>query len=277
MTISLRKLQLAFRHAILGDKKISLSSHIEQNGLTSKQRIQIYQNNVFFTLTAALKSIYPTIHQILAEPSFLAIAHHYIVRYPSNFGDISSFGMHFGKFLANSLATKSFPYLKEIANLEWAYHEVFHEEEVEYFELNKLKTVSAEKYSQIKFNLNPACRLLSCKYPILSIWQYYQQQKTSPFSPSLQAHHCEEHLRPVANDACGNPTPQREKILIIRRSSDITFEKLTEGEFALLSAFSKGLAFKQSHTLALKSDMTFNIEAYLKQAVLQKIIVDFYF
>jgi hypothetical protein len=266
MTISLRKLQLAFKNTLLGDEKISLRSHIEQNGLTPKQRIQIYQNNVFLTLTTALKNTYPTIHQILTEPSFLAIANHYIARYPSNFGNISSFGMHFGKFLTNFPAIKSLPYLKEIANLEWAYHEVFHEEEVEYFVLDKLKTVSAEKYSQIKFNLNPACRLLSGQYTILPIWQYYQQQKTPPFLPPLRA-----------QDARCNPAPEREKILVIRRSLDITFEKLTEGEFALLSAFSKGLVFKQAHTLALKSDMTFNVGNYLRQAVLQKIIVDFYF
>ena len=116
--------------------------------------------------------------------------------------------------------------------------------------MNKLKKIPVEKYEQIKFKLNPACRVLSCQYAIL------------------------EHYQSLAK-AAGDFHKKKENILIIRRSLDITFEQLTAGEFALLSAFNKGLMFKKACALALKSDITFNVESYLKQSVLQKIIVDF--
>ena len=259
MPLSLHKLQTAFQQALLTPEKTSLSSYIHQNGLTTNQRISIYQNNIFFTLTSALKNTYPIVYQLTGESFFSTIAKHYIFNYPSTFTDLNLFGLRFGKFLSIFPETKSLIYLKEMALLEWAYHEVFREEEVEQFDFDKLRTISENRYDQLKFKLNPACRLLACQYPVLSIWKDCQEQLVN------------------RTDIENNLDKKEEKILIIRRSLDITFEKLKEGEFALLSAFGKGLTFKKACALALKSDMAFNIESCLKQSVLQKIIVDFYF
>lgn len=259
ISLSLHKLQIAFQHALLTPEKTPLSAYIHQNGLTANQRIQIYQNNLFFTLTSALKKTYPTVYQLAGESFFSTIAKHYMIRYPSTFADLNFFGIHFGKFLAIFPVTKSLVYLKEMALLEWACHEVFREKEVEHFDLDKLKIIPENRYHQLKFKLNPACRLLACQYPILSIWKRCQKQPVNRM-------HIENNL-----------AKKEEKILIIRRSLDITFEKLKEGEFSLLSAFGKGLTFNKACALALKSDRTFNIENYLKQAILKKVIVDFHF
>lgn len=255
--LSLPALQEHFKNSIFENASDTLDSYICENGLAAKQRLQIYRNNVFITLTKALQAIYPAIKQLVGEAFFKGVAREYITQHPSNAISLCGFGHSFADFLTYFPPIQALPYLPDVACLEWAYHEVYGERDNAPFDLDRLKTLSEEKYAEIKFKLLSASRLLASQFPILQIWQICQVKNNN-----------DEEKVELAKEG--------EEILIIRRQFEIMFEKVTVGEFALLSAFSRGEKFKEACALALQIEPGFDIDSCLQKRLLDNTIVDFY-
>ncbi|KTD18757.1 Uncharacterized protein conserved in bacteria [Legionella lansingensis] len=253
MSIPLSKLQSDFRDIIFHDEETEIYSFVNENGLTAKRRLQIYQNNIFETLTDTLKSIYPTILKLVGDNFFIATAHEYIHNYPSESGDLAQFGRMFDHFLAEFSPAQRLIYLPEVAQFDWACHEVFHAAFHEPFILAKLEAIPEECYGQIKFQLHPASRVLFFQFPILRIWQICQDEESND----------EVRLEEGGND-----------ILVIRRQLGIEFEKLSKGEAVFLHALLQGAIFADACALALRADPEYNVNTYLQNCLSNGTIVD---
>lgn len=251
----LHNLQTDFKNSVIKNEENLLEKYILENGLTAKSRLQIYRNNIFTTLTEALKNIYPVIESLVGEAFFAGAASHYMTLHPPISGDLNEFGHLFSEFLLQFKPAQSLPYLSDIARLEWAYHEVFSEEESSLFDLGKLATVPEEKYNIIQFQLHPACRLLSSAFPILDIWRVCQVKDD------------DEGIVDLAEGG--------QELLIIRRQLEVTFEKLSKGEFALLNALKKGALFADACSDALYVESDIDINLCLQKHLLQCSIVSF--
>lgn len=252
--LPLHDLQKQFKHLYFNEDNNLLDHYIYQNGLSTKNRLQIYHNNFSISLTECLQNIYPTIQKLVGEEFFIGTATQYILQYPPTSGDIHTFGNYFAKFLANFPAAQSLPYLSEMAQFEWMHHEVFHEEDCDLFDIMKLKIVSEEKYGDIQFKLHPSARLFACKFPIIHIWKICHETNNQ--------------------DEMVNLEEGGENVLIIRHHLEITFERLSAGQFALLTAFENGLIFEKACAIALQAEPEFNINSFLQKHLLCGTIVD---
>jgi hypothetical protein len=179
-----------------------------------------------------------------------------MTQYPSISRNIYDFGDRFPLFLESLSAISSLPYLSDMARLDWAYHQVLHEAENRPFDMHALQSISPEKYPVLKFSLKSASRLLASRFPLLKMWCLCREK--------------EEEL--VHLDEGGH------QLLIMRHVSlTMTIEKLTAGEFVLLSAFKAQLSFEKACVLALKAEPVFNIEVFLQKQILAGTIAAFSF
>lgn len=251
----LHNLQSDFKNSVITSEENSLEKYIFENGLTAKNRLQIYRNNIFTTLTETLKNIYPVIESLVGEDFFAGVASHYMTLYPPISGDLNEFGHLFPEFLSQFKPAQSLPYLCDVANLEWAYHEVFSEERGSLFDFEKLEAVPEKKYNIIKFKLHPASRLLSSSFPILDIWRLCQVRN--------------------GNEETVDIAKGGQEIFIIRRQLEVTFEIVSKGEFALLSALKNGALFADACSDALRAESGIDINHCLQKHLLQCSIVSF--
>ncbi|MGH8532771.1 MAG: HvfC/BufC family peptide modification chaperone, partial [Gammaproteobacteria bacterium] len=172
--LALHKLQTQFAQAMFDpDAKGSVLA-IRANGLSAARRLQVYCNNVFASLTGALRACYPVIDRLLGERFFDWAAKHYIRDYPSTSGNLHDFGREYAGFIRAFPPAAELAYLADVARLEWAYQEVFHAPEPDVFHLDELSSVPPDRYGELRFKLHPASRLLVSEYPILHIWQVNQ-------------------------------------------------------------------------------------------------------
>jgi hypothetical protein len=255
---SLVELQRHFIAAIIDEVPTVLleSVHDTESGLNARQRMNIYKNNVFATLTDALKKTYASILSLVGEEAFTVVARKYITQYPSISRNLYDFGDKFSLLLESLSATVSLPYLSDMAQLDWMYRQVLHETENTPLDMHALQSISSEKYPALKFNLKSASRLLASRFPLLKMW-----------------HLCRGKAEEIVHLDEGG-----DKLLITRHASlAMTIEKLTEGEFALLSAFKEHLPFEKACVLALQAEPVFNIEAFLQKQVLTGMIAAFSF
>jgi hypothetical protein len=117
---ALPDLQRSFVDAIVTGDASGLAGAVIGNGLTPAQRIQVYRNNTFITLTEALAATYPAIVRLVDRSFFNYAAAQYI---PGNLPDrpcLFEYGGNFGAFLAGFAPVADYPFLPDVARLEWA-------------------------------------------------------------------------------------------------------------------------------------------------------------
>jgi len=252
---ALRDLQQGFAGAVLDDASDGFDQAVIANGLTGARRLQIYHNNFYISLTDALVAVYPVISRLVGDEFFRYMARAYIQAHPSVSGNLHDFGDQFALFINGFAPASELVYLSDVAKLEWAYHVVFHAAECAYFDVAKLHQISEQQYEQLTFSLNPASRLLTSDYPILTIWQANQADNFDDSGIDLNT--------------------GGSKILVIRRNRQVEFESLSNGEYVFLEALAQGINFSTACKLSIQADPECTVEQYFQNHVQAKTIIDF--
>lgn len=210
----LREIQEQFARHLQGlPTSPEIADQIEFNQLENRQRLQVYQNNYNLSLTSNLAAIYPVIEKLVGEQFFKYACNEFIKNYPSRHGNLHEYGAEFAEFLNSFDAASSLAYLADMARLEWAYHQVFHEATAPEFDIQALQQVDENQYPDIIFFLHPASRLLACRYPVTKIWQANQ----------------------VDNPEQINLTQKDYFFLVGRRNNENIFQALNKLDFDFLS------------------------------------------
>ena len=173
------------------------------------------------------------------------LARRFVREYPSRSGNLHEFGRELARFLENLPDLSELPYLPDVAALEWALHEVFHEAEVRPFDW---ATVTDPE--NVKVHLHPAARLIASRYPILAIWEANQAE-----DPGL-----------VDLDAGGD------WLIVFRNDLERQILRLTAGEFALLGALAQGMTLGEVCEAALAAEPRLDLAAAMGRFVASRFL-----
>lgn len=228
---------------------------IAPGNFSGQRRLQIYRNNVFASLTEALRDVFPVVARLVGEGFFSYAAHEYIVLHPSRTGNLHDFGAFFSSFLQEFQPAQALPYLPDIATLEWAWHGVFHAADHPPLSLDDLAQVPPERYPALRFRMTPASRLVSSDYPILRIWQVNQEDFAGEQTVDL--------------DSGGD------KLLAVRPENQVVVLPLSDGEFELLNVLAGGDSLDRACEAALAVEENLDIPSYLRAHVLSGALVGF--
>jgi hypothetical protein len=254
---TLRELQQGFARAVFDIRAAErFVPQVRVHGLSGPRRIQVYRNNLFANLSAALVATYPVIQRLVGEAYFQQVATAYVREFPSVSGDIHRYGDHFGEFLGQRPGTVDHPYLTDVAALEWAYHQVFHSARAPGLDLETLSNIPQADYPFLRFRLQPAARLLASPYPILRIWQVNQNDWRGDQSVSLSEGSV--HL------------------IVEREAFQVVLQPLEVGEYALLQRLNKGETLTEAHAWATDTEPSFNLGTTLRRLVAQGTLVEAY-
>lgn len=146
-----------------------------------EQQIAIYQNNARGALQACLKQIFPMCCKILGENYFKQIAKAYIYEKPSTEYDLNHYGDLFSDFIEKTCLIRpelsEYSYLKDLAQLEWYYHDVYYVENSSAFDFQAFASLTPEQQNNCRFVLAPCVRFLSSSFPVFSIWETNLQNR----------------------------------------------------------------------------------------------------
>ena len=246
----LRELQQVFSQHVFSDSGTPFSTQIRANGLSGSRRLQIYRNNTYLNLTAALQSTYPVVERLVGEGFFRYAAHRYITQYPSTSGNLHEFGATFAEFLSAFEPAAELGYLPDMARLEWCYEKVYFAPWPPPLDLKSLESIPPAHYDALRFTFNPACRLLASDYPILRIWQVNQAGYTGEQIVDL--------------DAGGV------RLLLIRNHTlDVEIQSLEAGEFTLLQTLAEGRDFATACAHALETQPDYDLPLSFRRHIVQ--------
>lgn len=197
------------------------------DGQSANKRFDVYRNNVFSSLVNNLHDGYGAVAKLLGEEYFKAVAAAYANTHLPQSPVMVFYGENFGDFLDSFPPLADYPYLGDVARLEYARRLALHCADAPMIDRQFLTTIDPENLLQMQFFLHPSLQLIESRFPVLSIWR--QQLENSDL-----------------------PIPENgEDILITRPDMQIEMNFLPAGGAAFISALIGGSILQEAATISL--------------------------
>ena len=143
-------------------------------GGDNEHRFGLYRGNLAATWDKTLSAAYPVVRALMGEEFFSGLAKAYGRAHPSTSGDLNRFGAGFDDFLRHFPHVADYPYLPDMATLEWALHRAHYAPAAQGVTARRLAALSPEHMETTRMTLHPACRLLSSEWATIPLWQAHQ-------------------------------------------------------------------------------------------------------
>ena len=143
-------------------------------GGDNEHRFGLYRGNLAATWDKTLSAAYPVVRALMGEEFFSGLAKAYGRAHPSTSGDLNRFGAGFDDFLRHFPHVADYPYLSDMATLEWALHRAHYAPAAQGVTARRLAALSPEHMETTRMTLHPACRLLSSEWATIPLWQAHQ-------------------------------------------------------------------------------------------------------
>jgi len=228
---------------------------IRANGLSPERRLQVYRHNMQSALLSALETVYPVTRRLVGEEFFAMAAQAYIAANPSHSGNVQEYGGAFHQFLVDYAPASSLPYLSDVAALEWQRLQTALAPPHTPMDLTALAKVPGELQPALHFHHQPAARVLSSRFPALTIWEFCQQEEP------------EGELRLERPGEC---------VLFSRPRLDVRMQRIGPGEYRFLQALYRGDRFDHACRDAWEVEPEFDVEKQFAKLVGEEVFTSFY-
>jgi uncharacterized protein (UPF0276 family) len=143
-------------------------------GARAAQRFDLYRGNLTSTWNKTLAAAYPVLLALVGEEFFGGLAQAYGRAHPSDSGDLNRFGAHFAAFLRDFPHAADYPYLPDMARLEWALHRAHYAPAADGVTAQQIAALPPEQVETARLRLHPACRLLASEWAVIPLWLAHQ-------------------------------------------------------------------------------------------------------
>ncbi|MES2126573.1 MAG: DNA-binding domain-containing protein [Pseudomonadota bacterium] len=180
---ALARLQGQFQDHVLGKHSEIAASVREQFGLPATERLAIYHNAYRIRLREALDEAYDKTWTYVGDEMFADLTESYIAGYPSTFRNLRWFGDCFAGHVAQALP--DYPFIAELAQLEWALGVAFDAPDAEPVTAQQLRECAPEEWDA--FALHPAVQVLALEWNVGAIWQALHKEEEPPEAEAVPA------------------------------------------------------------------------------------------
>jgi len=244
----LREFQSAVSESLLADFKAPAPTGIVAGDpARAAARFMIHRGNVLESLVTALGHSYPAVKAVCGESNFRVLAGTFVRRHPPARPELMTYGGGFADFVAvHDAARADFPFLSDLARLEWALNEAYFAADAPALAPETLAAVPPERLGDVCFSLHAATRVVASAHPIHTIWQAIS----------------------AAGGTLPDPLPERgETALVLRNSDSADALALGRGEAVFLGAVAAGAPLEKALAEAAEAEPGFDPSAALAAAL----------
>jgi hypothetical protein len=213
---SLKEAQQALQRTILEDGRLD-----RPDTFAYPERLSVYADGYVARLHEALQESYELVYRVVGEERSDSLIYDYVHDSRPTSYNITNAGSRFAPFLERHPAGKLFPFLPDLARLEWAIVRAFHAKQETPFDPSQISSLSPERWETLRFTFQPAAAVISSAWPIYDLWKARKKPDEEFQIPKAQEH------RPC-------------DILIYRSSFDVLTLEISREEAALLRFLMEG-------------------------------------
>ena len=227
----------------------------------AERRLAAYRRNVIGNWRSALASSYPVLAQLLGPRHFRELADRYIAAYPSNSGDLNAYGAEMAALLDASPSSKDWPYLSDMARLEWALLGAYGAADAPAFDFAALAAVPLDAQANLRLQVWAGAVLVVSPWPLADLWQVHQRA----------ADERDAALPGIDLSSSG----EAHNALVVRSEGRVFAVALNAGEAVFLRALQAKQRLAAAIALALAADACFNPGAVLQRLMALHVLSGF--
>ncbi|MHA7776390.1 HvfC/BufC N-terminal domain-containing protein [Roseibium sp. M-1] len=235
-----------FGRALLNPEADTPAGVTGPDGQAAPKRFNVYRNNVIVSLCDALAQSFPAIGALLGEEYFRALARAFVLEHPPETPVLLWYGGGFADFIETFPPLKAYPYLADVARLEWAWLQAYHAADAAPLDPAALAAIAPEAVGDIRFEMHPAARIVP------SNWAIWDLVRLNRFEPEP-----DEGLNPD----CPQP------VLVSRPDLEVNVLLLGPGGDIFLEALMRGASLGEAAGLALEACKEFNLSDCLSDCL----------
>jgi hypothetical protein len=190
---------------------------VSDQRLSAAERLDIYANMYFYRLRDALKDDFSAVCAVVGEAHFHNLVTDYLLVHPPSHFSLRYAGKHLASFLASHASLARWPFVADLARLEWAILDAFDAPDAPVLVPEALGSVAPERWPTMRFRLTPSLCLLDVGWPVHAVWTQTQRQV------------------PPAD-----PPPVRTLLRVWRQNLRVYHCAITEAEHSALTAITRG-------------------------------------
>lgn len=238
---ALPELQRRFLAALYDDDASGPLETIAGNGLEPFARLRIYRNSCNEIQTAALRAAYPAVRALVGAMFFDQTARGYRRAHPSGSGNLQAFGAGFADYLESLSSLHEFPYVPDVARLEWRRQLSALAGEAEPVMTDTIAQHLMRAAGSLTIGLHPSVHALDSRHPVLTIWRYATESPPE----GLQL------------------TGAGEQVVLWREDGEVAMDTPDAASIVCIDALLRDTSLDQVHAAAHAIDPDFDLPAFL--------------
>lgn len=212
------------------------------------ERLQIYRNNIFSSLTRALLDTYPIIVELTGEDFSRQLMWDFILENPPQEACLSRYGGELAPFIESFSTAKNLPYLADIARLEWAMNESYYAPDDRSLVFSDLQNVPMAALADITLPLRSSSCLLKSNWPLSAIHDF-----------CLKEDRDESETLYIDQDDC--------RVMIYRPGLTVKIILLEDSEYLFLLSLKTGNPLGEALEITLDGFPNFNFQQCLQKHI----------
>ncbi|KGJ94833.1 DNA-binding domain-containing protein [Colwellia psychrerythraea] len=215
----------------------TMSKDIDSHLISAQGLMGIYQHSALANITTSLSLTFPVVEKLVGDDFFAQVCRQYILAHWPISANMDDYGDSLPQFLAELEQVKQLVYLKDVAKLEWLFHQSSLAKDSKYFDWATLAGVAPTDTLKLNFILAPSVALIKSTQPINKIWQMNQDNAPQNIELSIDGE----------TDTF---------IVLFKRGLKTEMMTITASEFFLLQSLFNGLNFEQTIEAVMASTAT---------------------
>lgn len=134
------------------------------------QRFNIARNTVHAGRIEALRQVYPAVERLLGADYFTALAALFSSQHPPCSAVLHEYGENLAAFIEQFPPLVAWPFLADVARLEWARLQAFHAADALPLQLDGLGEEALHRLLDVRLQWHPSVTLLRSAYPLRALW-----------------------------------------------------------------------------------------------------------
>ncbi len=183
----LGKTQQAFQDFLLHGKSAIAKQVCSNPSIPSEIRLAIYRNAYFARLEEALAHNFPLLKTYLGDEQFAELTTVYCEQHPSQHRSIRWFGDQLENFLLNDEYYRAFPYLAEMAHLEWTLKLVFDARDCTIVQMTEIAQIPFSAWENMRLYLQDSLHRLDFYWNVPDIFQSLLQERQPDHLKQLES------------------------------------------------------------------------------------------
>jgi hypothetical protein len=205
-------------------ERIRLDTSIQVN---IQSGLNVYTNNFIENGIRALSITFPTVEGLIGEDSFRTLSRKFLRQDAKASFDWAEYGIALPTFIEGQEALDTYPFLSEVAQLDWLIHGVQRQADKE-FEPSTFASLETGDTDLLRFTPAPGLQLLTFWFPVVDLYQLIHDPYLQSEEGILARKALLKKTTKSINNAINMATPR--SLVLWRAEYKAQFEYISDAE-----------------------------------------------